>query len=94
MQRRRSRSNARWVEAGEHDVALVGGVERCTPQATGTETSGLTRIFGSGVHDFFTGAEILALDATGLFADGDAGPATEAGRTRLGGEVIVNPSGG
>ncbi len=234
------------VEAGEHDVALVGGVERCTPQATGTETSEMTRIFGSGahkqyeqapgmttasvfalhtqrhmheygtterqlaevavknhahgsmndraqfdetktvdevlespviaspfrlldccpfsdgasavvvvsqdaadsysaqpvdiagishasnpmpvadqpdppstemvrratretydqagfgadevdvaeVHDCFTGAEILALEATGLFEDGEAGPATEAGRTRLGGEVPVNPSGG
>jgi len=234
------------VEAGEHDVALAGGVERCTPQATGTETSEITRIFGSGahkqyeqapgmttasvfalhtqrhmheygtterqlaevavknhahgsmnnraqfdetktveevlespviaspfrlldccpfsdgasavvvvsqdaadsysaqpvdiagishasnpmpiadqpdppstemvrratretydqagfgadevdvaeVHDCFTGAEILALEATGLFEDGEAGPATEAGRTRLGGEVPVNPSGG
>lgn len=234
------------VESGEHEVALVGGVERCTPQATGIETSDMTRIFGSGahkqyeqapgmttasvfalhtqrhmheygtterqlaevavknhahgsmndraqfdepktveevlespliaapfrlldccpfsdgasavvvvsdeaaesygakpvdiagishatnpmpvadqpdppstemvrrasrktydqagfgaeavdfaeVHDCFTGAEILALEATGLFDDGEAGPATEAGRTRLGGEVPVNPSGG
>jgi acetyl-CoA C-acetyltransferase/acetyl-CoA acyltransferase len=236
----------RAVESGEHDVALVGGVERCTPQGTGIETSEMTRIFGSGahkqyeqapgmttasvfalhtqrhmheygtteeqlaevavknhhhgsmneraqfdekktvedvlespliaspfrlldccpfsdgasavvvvnqdavesydsepvdisgishasnpmpvsdqpnppstdmvrraasevydqagfaaddvdfaeVHDCFTGAEILALEALGLFEDGQAGPATEAGRTRLGGEIPVNPSGG
>lgn len=234
------------VDSGEHEVALVGGVERCTPQATGTETSEMTRIFGSGahkqyeqapgmttasvfalhtqrhmheygtterqlaevavknhahgsmndraqfdetktveevlespviaspfrlldccpfsdgasavvvvsdetaesygaepvdiagishasnpmpvadqpdppstemvrratretfdqagfgadevdfaeVHDCFTGAEILAIEATGLFDDGEGGPATEAGRTRLGGETPVNPSGG
>jgi acetyl-CoA C-acetyltransferase len=236
----------RAVETGEHDVVLVGGVERCTPQATGTETSEMTRIFGSGahkqyeqapgmttasvfalhtqrhmheygtteeqlaevavknhyhgsmneraqfdqkktveevlespmiaspfrlldccpfsdgasavvvvseeaaesydaepvdiagishasnpmpvadqpnppstdmvrraaretydqagfgpadvdfaeVHDCFTGAEILALEATGLFEDGEAAAATEAGRTRLGGELPINPSGG
>jgi len=236
----------RAIETGEHDVALVGGVERCTPQATGIETSKMTRIFGSGahkqyeqapgmttasvfalhtqrhmheygttkeqlaevavknhyhgsmneraqfdqkktveevlnspliaspfrlldccpfsdgasavvvvsdegtenydaepvdiagishasnpmpvadqpnppttdmvrraaqdtyeqsgfgpddvdfaeVHDCFTGAELLALEATGLFEDGEAGPATAAGRTRLGGELPINPSGG
>ena len=40
----------RAVETGEHDVALVGGVERCTPQGTGIETEEMTRIFGSGAH--------------------------------------------
>jgi acetyl-CoA C-acetyltransferase/acetyl-CoA acyltransferase len=37
----------RAVETGEHDVALVGGVERCTPQGTGIETPEMTRIFVS-----------------------------------------------
>lgn len=46
------------------------------------------------VHDCFTGAEILATEALGLFEDGEGGPAVEVGRTRLGGEVPVNPSGG
>lgn len=46
------------------------------------------------VHDCFTGAEILATEAIGLFEDGDGGPAVSEGRTRLGGEVPVNPSGG
>jgi acetyl-CoA C-acetyltransferase/acetyl-CoA acyltransferase len=46
------------------------------------------------VHDCFTGAEIIATEAIGLFDDGEGGPAVEAGRTRLGGEVPVNPSGG
>lgn len=46
------------------------------------------------VHDCFTGAEILALEATGLFDDGEAGRATEEGRTYLGGDIPINPSGG
>ncbi|WP_276258890.1 thiolase domain-containing protein [Haloglomus litoreum] len=46
------------------------------------------------VHDCFTGAEILATEALGLFEDGEGGPAVADGRTALGGEVPVNPSGG
>ncbi|WP_435361834.1 thiolase domain-containing protein [Haloarchaeobius sp. DFWS5] len=46
------------------------------------------------VHDCFTGAEVMATEAIGLFEDGDGGPAAAAGRTRLGGDVPVNPSGG
>jgi acetyl-CoA C-acetyltransferase/acetyl-CoA acyltransferase len=37
------------VEAGEHDVVLAGGVERCS-QSTGIETPGMTRVFDSVVH--------------------------------------------
>jgi acetyl-CoA acetyltransferase len=37
------------VEAGVHDVALVGGVERCTPE-TGKDTPEMTRIFASASH--------------------------------------------
>lgn len=38
------------------------------------------------VHDCFTGAEVLATEALGLFEDGEGGPAAAEGRTRLGGE--------
>ena len=34
------------VEAGIHDIVLVGGVERCTP-ATGIDTEAMTKIFAS-----------------------------------------------
>ncbi len=37
------------VEAGIHDVVLVGGVERCTPE-TGKDTPEMTRIFASASH--------------------------------------------
>ena len=46
------------------------------------------------VHDCFTGAEVLATEAMGFFERGEGGPAAAAGRTRLGGELPVNPSGG
>lgn len=37
------------VESGVHDVALVGGVERCTPK-TGLGTGEMTRVFASAAH--------------------------------------------
>ncbi|SNZ06856.1 acetyl-CoA C-acetyltransferase/acetyl-CoA acyltransferase [Natronoarchaeum philippinense] len=46
------------------------------------------------LHDCFTGAEVLATEALGLIEDGQGGPAAAAGRTSLGGEIPVNPSGG
>ncbi len=46
------------------------------------------------VHDCFTGAEVLATEALGLFEDGEGGEAAAEGRTRVDGEIPVNPSGG
>lgn len=46
------------------------------------------------VHYCFTGAEILAQEVLGLVEDGQGGPATEAGRTRLGGYIPIDLSGG
>ena len=37
------------VDAGIHDIVLVGGVERCTPE-TGKDTAAMTRIFASASH--------------------------------------------
>ncbi|MDE1821315.1 MAG: thiolase domain-containing protein [Euryarchaeota archaeon] len=46
------------------------------------------------VHDCFTIAELLALEDTGLLPKGEAPSATMEGRTRLGGALPINPSGG
>jgi acetyl-CoA C-acetyltransferase/acetyl-CoA acyltransferase len=46
------------------------------------------------VHDCFTGAELLATEALGFFADGEGGPAAATGRTARNGALPVNPSGG
>ncbi|WP_435193898.1 thiolase C-terminal domain-containing protein [Natronomonas sp. EA1] len=46
------------------------------------------------VHDCFTGAEVMASEAIGLIEDGQGGVAAAEGRTSLGGEIPINPSGG
>ena len=46
------------------------------------------------VHDCFTIAEIVVLEALGFCKPGEGGRQAESGRTALGGELPVNPSGG
>jgi acetyl-CoA C-acetyltransferase len=46
------------------------------------------------VHDCFTGVELLNYEDLGLCPEGTAGKAMEAGETRIGGRIPVNPSGG
>lgn len=46
------------------------------------------------VHDCFTIAELVALEDLGFFPRGEAAKAGLEGRTRLNGEISVNPSGG
>jgi acetyl-CoA C-acetyltransferase len=46
------------------------------------------------VHDCFTIAEIMVMEAIGLVEKGKGGPAVEAGLTSLGGKIPVNTSGG
>lgn len=46
------------------------------------------------VHDCFTIAEIMAIEDLGFFEKGKGGPATEEGLTNMGGDVVVNTSGG
>jgi len=46
------------------------------------------------VHDCFTIAELCCLEELGFYEAGQAGPATLAGETALGGKLPVNPSGG
>ncbi|WP_252698597.1 thiolase domain-containing protein [Natronosalvus vescus] len=46
------------------------------------------------LHDCFTGAEVLAIEALGFFEDGEGGKAAMEGETALGGRIPVNPSGG
>jgi acetyl-CoA C-acetyltransferase len=46
------------------------------------------------VHDCFSIAEILAIEDLGFFKKGEGGKAVEAGKTKLDGEIPINPSGG
>ena len=46
------------------------------------------------VHDCFTIAEVMVIEALGLVDRGKGGSAAESGQTALGGKIPVNPSGG
>lgn len=46
------------------------------------------------MHDCFSIAEIVRMEGLGLIPRGEGGRWTESGRTALGGELPVNPSGG
>jgi acetyl-CoA C-acetyltransferase len=46
------------------------------------------------VHDCFSGVELINYEDLGLCPEGTAGKAIEAGETRIGGRIAVNPSGG
>jgi acetyl-CoA acetyltransferase len=46
------------------------------------------------VHDCFTGAEVMAIEALGLIETGEAGRAAADGVTYIRGEIPINPSGG
>ncbi|RLB14620.1 MAG: propanoyl-CoA acyltransferase, partial [Deltaproteobacteria bacterium] len=46
------------------------------------------------LHDCFTIAEILAVESLGFYEFGKGYDAASRGETRLGGKVVVNPSGG
>jgi len=46
------------------------------------------------VHDCFTIAEILAIEDLGFFKKGEGGKAAEQGKTKLGGKIPINTSGG
>ena len=53
------------VDAGIHDVVLVGGVERCTPE-TGKDTAAMTRIFASASNRQYQ--QPAGLTFPGIFA--------------------------
>lgn len=46
------------------------------------------------VHDCFTIAEVMAMEDLGLCKKGDGGVFVESGKTKLGGKIPVNTSGG
>lgn len=46
------------------------------------------------LHDCFTIAEIIATEAMGFFEFGEGADAVQKGKTSIGGEVPINPSGG
>jgi acetyl-CoA C-acetyltransferase len=76
------------------DIAWLASTERAAGLAyvqAGIEPKDLSFC---EVHDCFTIAEILVIEALGLAPRGCGGSGAESGATALGGRVPVNPSGG
>jgi acetyl-CoA C-acetyltransferase len=76
------------------DLCWLSATERAAAAAYRMAEIGPQDLDLIEVHDCFTIAELMVLEALGVFERGEAGPATERGETRLGGRIPVNVSGG
>jgi acetyl-CoA C-acetyltransferase len=84
-----------WMLLGDkRDLSRVPATERAAAAAYRQAGIGPRDVDVVELHDCFTIAEIVATEGLGLFEPGAGGRAAEAGRTSLGGEIPVNPSGG
>jgi acetyl-CoA C-acetyltransferase len=76
------------------DLAWLASTERAARQAYAQAGIGPDDVSFCEVHDCFTIAEIMVIEALGLAPRGCGGSGAESGATALGGKVPVNPSGG
>ena len=87
---------------GSDSLALTGRKKLTEMNATITATKDAFKqanlqvkdIDFAKVHDCFSIAEILAIEDLGFFKKGEGGKAVEQGKTKLDGEIPINPSGG
>jgi acetyl-CoA C-acetyltransferase len=76
------------------DLAWLASTERAARQAYAQAGIGPDDVSFCEVHDCFTIAEIMVIEALGLAPRGCGGSGAESGATAIGGKVPVNPSGG
>jgi acetyl-CoA C-acetyltransferase len=76
------------------DLAWLGATEVAAKKAYAQAGIGPRDLSFCEVHDCFTIAEIMVIEALGLVDRGKGGEAAPSGMTALGGRVPVNPSGG
>jgi acetyl-CoA C-acetyltransferase len=76
------------------DLAWLESTHRAGEKAFKAAGKAPSDIHVAEVHDCFTIAEILVIEALGLVAKGEGGQAAESGLTALGGRIPVNTSGG
>ncbi|MBI4577834.1 MAG: thiolase domain-containing protein [Planctomycetes bacterium] len=80
--------------ADREDLAWLGSTARAAEQAYAQAGVGPSQLSFAEVHDCFTIAEVMVVEALGLADRGKGGEAASSGYTRLGGRVPVNASGG
>jgi len=76
------------------DITFLGATAEAANQAYQMAGVGPKDIDFAEVHDCFSIAEICVTEALGFFEKGHGGKAVEAGKTRIDGEMPINPSGG
>jgi len=76
------------------DITRLNAVEVATKKALEMAKLKIEDINFAEVHDCFTIAELVVLEAMGVYKRGHAGPATVEGETARDGKFPVNPSGG
>ncbi len=76
------------------DMAALPATTAATKKALAMAGKTMADIDVIELHDCFTIAEIMVLEAMGVCAPGEGGTLAPSGRTALGGELPVNPSGG
>jgi acetyl-CoA C-acetyltransferase len=76
------------------DLLKLESVSRAAQSALKMARKQITDMDLIEVHDCFTIAEIMVIEALGLVKEGQGGPATSEGLTALNGKFPVNPSGG
>lgn len=76
-------------------LTAVPAAAKAAASALAQAGKGIRDVGFAEVHDCFTIAEILAIEALGIVPAGAGGPATLSGRTARGGDLpSINPSGG
>lgn len=76
------------------DILSLGAVKNAAERALKMAGKTIQEIDFAEVHDCFTIAEILIMEAMGVVKPGQSGPATMDGLTSLEGKFPINPSGG
>ncbi|MGQ0536272.1 MAG: thiolase domain-containing protein [Methanobacteriota archaeon] len=76
------------------DYTSLPGTKLAAAQALRQAGMAVHDIDFAEVHDCFTIAEIVAMEDLGFVKPGEGGKAEESGRTKIGGDIPVNPSGG
>lgn len=76
------------------DLLEMGSVVHSAKRAMAMAAKKISDIDFAEVHDCFTIAEIMVIEALGIVEPGQGGPATMDGMTALNGKFPINPSGG
>ncbi|HUI53539.1 MAG TPA: thiolase domain-containing protein [Bryobacteraceae bacterium] len=76
------------------NLASIESTSQAAAQAYRMAGKGPQEIQVAEVHDCFTIAEIMAIEALGFVPRGKGGEAAESGMTAMGGRIPVNTSGG